>query len=537
MRPEAPVQVIPGDRPAFDAAMHDLVQDRVAGRLFARDHTLWGPAAESEASKRLGWVDLARTSRAIVEPIATRRQALQADGVDRIVLCGMGGSSLAPEVICADAGVDLVVLDSSHPDAVRDVIDTDLARTAVVIASKSGGTVETDSQRRAYEQAFIDADIDPATRMIVVTDPGSPLDEFATERGWTVFRADPEVGGRYSALSAFGLVPSGLAGVDLEVLLDDAAALVPVLQDDVPSNPGLQLGALMAVAAREGVDKMVLGDTRTPSVGFAAWVEQLVAESTGKDGTGILPIDVGSTTAPNFVDATKDSMLVSCGPAEVAPDASSGWSAHVDAPMGAQMLVWEVATAVAGRLLGINPFDQPDVESAKAAARAMLDGDTETWTPDFVDGDVQVFTAGDWLPDGTSTVAEAVRALLGRLDDEHGYLAVQAYLDRDRDAVVTDLRDALARRTSRPVSFGWAPRFLHSTGQYHKGGPAQGVYLQVTGAQTQDLAVPDRPFTFGEFIGAQAAGDAHVLGSRGRPVLRLHVGKPEGLATLREDVG
>src|SRR5690606_7660565 len=166
-----------------------------------------------------------------------------------------------------------------------------------------------------------------------------------------------------------------------------------------------------------------------------------------------------------------------------APEAPSGWSAHVDAAMGVQMMVWEVATAVAGRLLGINPFDQPDVESAKAAAREMLDGESETWSPDFVDGDVQVFSAGDWMPGGTSTVAEAARALLQRLDDDHGYLAVHAYLDRDRDAVVTDLRSALAERTSRPVSFGWAPRFLHSTGQYHKGGPAQGVYLQVTGAQ------------------------------------------------------
>ncbi|GGD26135.1 glucose-6-phosphate isomerase [Nocardioides daphniae] len=537
MSPAGPVQVVAGDSAAYDAAMHDLVQDKVASRLFARDHTLWGAAAESEAAQRLGWIDLPRTSRALLESIIERRDTLRAEGVDRIVLCGMGGSSLAPEVICADAGVELVVLDSSHPDAVRDVIDTDLARTAVVIASKSGGTVETDSQRRAYEQAFVEADIDPASRMVVVTDPDSPLDEFATGRGWTVFRADPEVGGRYSALSAFGLVPSGLAGVELQTLLDDASALVPALQEDSPANPALQLGAVMAVAARQGVDKMVLGDTREPSVGFAAWVEQLVAESTGKNGTGILPIDVGSTTAPNFTPASQDTVLVSCGPASDLPDAPSGWSAHVDAAMGAQMLVWEVATAVAGRLLGINPFDQPDVESAKAAAREMLDGSTETWAPDFVDGDVQVFTAGDWLPDGISTVAEAVRALLARLDQKSGYLAVQAYLDRDRDEVVTGLRTALAERTSRPVSFGWAPRFLHSTGQYHKGGPAQGVFLQVTGAQTQDLAVPDRPFTFGEFIEAQAAGDAHVLGSRGRPVLRLHVGRPEALAALREDVG
>jgi glucose-6-phosphate isomerase len=193
------------------------------------------------------------------------------------------------------------------------------------------------------------------------------------------------------------------------------------------------------------------------------------------------------------------------------------------------MLLWEYATAVAGRIIGINPFDQPDVESAKAAARDMLDGGGSTPEPVFTDGPVAVYASEGWLPEGTSTTAAAVEALLAHLDGEHGYVAVQAYLDRHRDARLAAVRDALAVRTGRPVTFGWGPRFLHSTGQYHKGGPATGVYLQVTGQPDADLAVPDRPFTFHEFLTAQAVGDGRVLADKGRPVLRLHVSSPGDL--------
>ncbi|MBE7324376.1 glucose-6-phosphate isomerase [Nocardioides sp. Y6] len=517
-----------------EAILAQLVDQQVASRLFARDSALWGPAAEEEASQRLGWVDLPHSSRPLVGRVETLRDRFLGQGVDRVVLCGMGGSSLAPEVICADAGVDLVVLDSSHPDVVRRVVDEEIARTVVVVSSKSGGTVETDSQRRAYEQAFTDAGIDPSERIVVVTDPGSALEEYAQQHGMTVVLADPEVGGRYSALSAFGLVPSGLAGVDVAALLDDAAELLPRLAADDADNPGLRLGALLAAAAQRGVDKVVLGDASRSPNGFAAWVEQLVAESTGKESRGTLPIDVGSVLAPTFSPASADSVLVALGSESAVPQAPSGWSAALDGSLAAQMLTWEVATAVAGRLLDINPFDQPDVESAKAAAREMLEGAAETWPPAFTDGDVQVFVAGEWLPGGVNSVGDAVDHLLSLVDPDRGYLAVQAYLDRDRDDQVLALRDALALRTRRPVTFGWGPRFLHSTGQYHKGGPPQGVFLQLTGAVEGDLAVPGRPFTFGEFIEAQAAGDAQVLGGRGRPVLRLHVGRPEALSHLRE---
>ncbi|MGH3362944.1 MAG: glucose-6-phosphate isomerase, partial [Nocardioides sp.] len=212
---------------------------------------------------------------------------------------------------------------------------------------------------------------------------------------------------------------------------------------------------------------------------------------------------------------------------------ASGYGVSVDAPLGAQLLMWEYATAVAGRMIGINPFDQPDVESAKAAARDMLEGGTSQPTASFTDGPVTVYASDGWLPDDVSTVDAAVAAILDLLDRDHGYVAVQAYLHRHRDAGLAEVRDRLAARTARPVTFGWGPRFLHSTGQYHKGGPATGVYLQVTGQPEADLAVPDRPFTFHEFLTAQAVGDGQVLAEHGRPVLRLHVSSRGDLDVVR----
>lgn len=281
-----------------------LVADRVASRLFAKDHTLWGPAAEEESAKRLAWTGLPRTSRHLIGEVAALRDELSQVGYDRVVLCGMGGSSLAPEVICATAGVPIDVLDSSDPDVVRAAL-TDLDRTVVVVSSKSGSTVETDSQRRAFEQAFRDAGLDPTARMVIVTDPGSPLDGDARSAGFRVVNADPEVGGRYSALTAFGLVPSALAGADVEALLDDAEAVADLLAADDEANPALRLAAAMAGTAPLR-DKLVLVDDGTENVGFGAWAEQLIAESTGKDGTGILPWwpsapprPTSTTTAPS----------------------------------------------------------------------------------------------------------------------------------------------------------------------------------------------------------------------------------------------
>ena len=527
------------DGSAYDTVLGGLVADGVASGIAAGDATLWGPAAEDEAGKRLGWTSLSTRSRPLVDEVAALREELRSAGVTRVVLCGMGGSSLAPEVICEAAGVTLDVLDSSDPDFVRAAL-VRLDETVVVVSSKSGGTVETDSQKRVFEQAFADAGIDPAGRIVVVTDPGSPLEQSAREAGYRVFLADPEVGGRYSALTAFGLVPSGLAGVDTGRLLDEAEAVRPLLEADSPDNPGLRLGALLGAANQAGADKLVLVNAGAPYAGFGDWAEQLVAESTGKDGKGILPVVVGREDAPNLSASTRDEVLVTFGPDHAAGDAdapSSGWGAHVDATLGAQLLLWEHATAVAGRVIGINPFDQPDVESAKAAAREMLDGGGTSPTPLFTEGAITVYASEGWLPPGVDDVEHAVRALLDQLDPEHGYVAVQAYLDRHRDAALARVRDGLARRTGRPTTFGWGPRFLHSTGQYHKGGPDTGVYLQVTGEPEADLAVPGREFTLHEFLTAQAVGDGSVLAAKGRPVLRLHLSSPAELDVVRQVLG
>lgn len=528
----------------------ELAAIGVAGRLTAREPTLWGPDAEAEASVRLGWVDLPEESPALVAEIAQLRAELNAEGMDRVVLCGMGGSSLAAEVIAATSGVPLEVLDSTDPDQVRRALTTDLERTVVVVASKSGTTLETDSQRRAFEAAFTAAGIDAASRFVVVTDPGSPLEELATQEGYrAVFPADPEVGGRFSALSAFGIVPAGLAGADVQALLDSAAVVADLLSDDGEGNPALVLGA--ALGGTEPLrDKVVLVDENSGMVGFGDWAEQLLAESTGKLGTGLLPVVVEDAHAPELGWAAPDVLVArlvsaldaddggpaaahdeaaaeACAAPDAAPDAADDEAADVGAevtaagPLGAQFLMWEYATAVAGRLLGVNPFDQPDVEHAKQAARGLLDAAPTPQPPELVDGAVELrATAG--LLEGVRDLPGALTALLAQLPPD-GYLAVMAYLDRQRDAVAAGLRVPLAQWSRRPVTFGWGPRFLHSTGQFHKGGPAVGGYLQLTADPVQDLHVPGRPFSFGQLVAAQAAGDAQVLAARGRPVLRVHL--------------
>jgi len=517
-------------RSAHEQHLPALLEDRVATRIFAKDPTLWGADAESEASVRLGWVEAATVSQPLVQDILALRDELHAEGVTRIVLCGMGGSSLAPEVIAGTAGVELTVLDSTDPEQVSAALADRLAETAIVVSSKSGSTLETDSQRRVFEHAFTEAGLDAKSRIIIVTDPGSPLDKSAREAGYrAVFNADPNVGGRYSALTAFGLVPSGLAGVDIQAFLDEAEETAEILNEDSEDNIGLALGAALGGTSPLR-NKIVIAEDGSGIKGFADWAEQLIAESTGKLGTGVLPV-VAGPHAPEVTSGAADVLVVRL----VAADADvelSGDQAAIAGGLAAQMMTWEFATAVAGRLLGINPFDQPDVEAAKVAARGLLDAQPEPTPANFTDGAIEV-RGGDWLG-GAGTAAEAVTALLGQLGSD-GYLSVQAYFDRLSYAPLEGVRDELAAATDRPVTFGWGPRFLHSTGQFHKGGPAIGVFLQVTAASATDLAIPDRPFSFGELISAQAAGDAQVLSEHGRPVLRLHLtDRAAGVAQLQQ---
>jgi glucose-6-phosphate isomerase len=500
---------------ARDAALADLAG--VAAAILAKDASLWGPDAAAEAATRLGWLDVTDVSRALVPEIESLRDELHTAGIDHVVLAGMGGSSLAPEVIAATYGVELTTLDTTDPGQIAAAMSDRLATTVVVVSSKSGGTVETDSHRRAYHEAFESAGIKSAERIVVVTDPDSPLHKTATDEGYRVFLADPNIGGRYSALSAFGLVPTGLAGVPVGELLDQAAELVESLGRD-DDNPALSLGAALGGFGNAGHDKVVLADAGSGIVGFGDWAEQLIAESTGKSSRGLLPVVVGDVNSPGFT-ATADTHLVSLGdsPAEV--------GTAVDGPLGGQFLLWEFATAVAGKVIGIDPFNQPNVQESKDNTKAVLDkagdGALPEGEPLLVDGAVEVHGDAD-LFGGATDVTGVIDAILRAVPD-HGYLAVMAYLDRIHDAAMATLRDALAQRVPHPVTFGWGPRFLHSTGQFHKGGPPVGAFLQITGAVSFDIEVPGRPYSFGRLQLAQALGDLQALDSRSRPVVRLHL--------------
>jgi glucose-6-phosphate isomerase len=505
---------------ALESALATARADDLAAQLAAKTATLWGAEATPEASVRLGWLDAPRVSRALLPRLAELRREITEEGLDHIVLAGMGGSSLAPEVICNTAGAALTVLDTTDPGQVRAALEDRPERTLVVVSSKSGGTVETDSHRRAFTAAFEAAGIqDVGRRFVAVTDPGSPLEKIARDSGFReVFLADPNVGGRYSALTAFGLVPSALAGVDVERLLADAEALGASLTAS-DGNPSLALGAALGGAGVDGRDKVILADAGSGIAGFGDWAEQLIAESTGKSGRGLLPVVVEGPTAPGTSPAGDLHLVTLGGPAGSAEQTS------VSGPLGAQFLAWEYAIAVAGRVLQIDPFNQPNVQESKDNTNALLeesgDGPLPEGEPVFTDGPVAVYGDGALL-DGARTIAEALGAVL-RAVPSRGYLAVMAYLDRFADARAGELRALLAGRLGHPVTFGWGPRFLHSTGQYHKGGPQVGAFLQITGEATTDLEIPGRPYSFARLQRAQALGDLRALAGRGRPAVRLHL--------------
>lgn len=477
-------------------------------RIAAKDADLWGAAAREEALIRLNWIDCPTTSRTLLpelDALAARFRAFT-----RVILCGMGGSSLAPEVIAASFEKELFVLDSTDSDYISQALLGDLSKTVVVVSSKSGSTVETASQRALFEWQFAEAGLNPTDHMVIVTDPDSPLDKDARNRGFTVVNADPNVGGRFSALTAFGLVPAALIGIDVSILLDAAHDALASFQGN--QSPAVAVAYLLA---HQSGQYLAFSDTDSGMPGLSDWIEQLIAESTGKEGVGRLPIVIESNSASVGGEATR---IAFSGKSDLV----------VECELGAQFIFWEWVTSLLGYALEIDPFNQPNVTEAKEQTSSLLtawEGKLPKFTPNFVDGSVEIFA-------DASTVQDAITQVIDALSDD-GYIAVMAYLDRKADEELAQLRRILADKSSRPVTFGWGPRFLHSTGQFHKGGQQNGVFLQVTGEPSADIEIPGKEFTFKTLIAAQALGDGQALSSRGRAVIRLHLrNRVDGVAEI-----
>ncbi|TSI17832.1 glucose-6-phosphate isomerase [Brevibacterium aurantiacum] len=516
----------------YEAEVGRLLKARVPSRLAAKDASLF--TDDEQPVPRMGWVDLPQRAAELVDEIEALRTRLEAQGLRSISLTGMGGSSLAPEVMAQSAGVRLEVVDSTDPNQVAEAIGTDLSHTVLIVASKSGTTIETDAIRRAFSAAFESVDIDPASRLIAITDPGTELDALATEQGFlATFHADATVGGRYSALSAFGLVPAGLAGVDVRAIAESAAGAVGGLGTDTADNPALQFGTWLGIGHARATEKLVLAETNPALSGMSKWVEQLVAESLGKDGQGILPVVVDGAADVGFFDARADAMLCTLGPiTEV--EAPSGFNSELEGDLGELFVFWEFATAIAGYSIGVDPFDQPDVEAAKEHARQALSQGSSAAPakPAFCEEQVEVFGEFEEATDLVGAIGELFAQV-----DEYGFVGVQAFIDRIADADAEGLRALVSQHSGVQTTFGFGPRYLHSTGQYHKGGHPNGVFLQITAEPRTDLLVPGRPYGFTELQRAQALGDAAALRDKGRPVLRVHLlDRAQGLAQLRRAI-
>ena len=467
-------------------------------RLKTKDSTIWGPEAQAEAAVRLNWIDLPESSRELLPQF----DALAAKHRDKttVILCGMGGSSLGPEVIAQTFSKQLFVLDSTDPDYVAHALKAELAKSVVVVSSKSGSTIETASQRALFEGAFKDAGLNPIDHMVFVTDPGSPLDKQVRDGGFTVVNADPNVGGRFSVLSPFGLVPAALIGVDVSVLLDNAADTKAAFFAD--SQLVCDVAYLLTYVADQYV---AFTDQDSGMPGLSDWIEQLVAESTGKNQVGRLP--VVAETAHNGREGGAFTIAFA-GVADLV----------VAGDLASQFIVWEWVTALVGAALGIDPFNQPNVTEAKEQTSALLNewkGVLPSFAGDLNDGVLEIFGTG-------KNATDALTNLIAQIPDD-GYIAIMAYLDRKDDVRVAELRAILADKSGRPVTFGWGPRFLHSTGQFHKGGQQNGVFLQITGDVKNDIAIPGQNYGFKTLVAAQALGDGKALASRKYPLLRFNL--------------
>jgi glucose-6-phosphate isomerase len=475
----------------------------VVAKLAAKDPTLWGPDAVAEATLRLNWIDLPTTSRELLPELDALAAWATSTGLTHVILAGMGGSSLAPEVIAKTFGKKLTVLDTTDPDQIAAAIPADLSNVVISVGSKSGSTIETASHKALFTQLLIKAGLNPADHLVIVTDPASPLDQSARADGLRVINADPDVGGRYSALSAFGLVPAALIGVDVSVLLDDAAAAA--LTFSAPDSPATLLAAALFDAGEQSV---ALFDAGSAVPGISDWIEQLVAESTGKNLKGRLPIVIEGDGA----DVAGPGLVIGF-------TAGAGADITVTASLGEQFILWEWVTALLGVALELNPFDQPNVTEAKERTNSLLatwsDGQVPRLVPAFEDDDLAIFSS--------SPADSAIGQLEDFFKQSSHYVAVMAYLARGINDEITLARPLVAAITGRGTTFGWGPRFLHSTGQFHKGGQHNGAFIQITGENQIDLAIPGQDFSFHTLLMAQALGDGQALASRGFPIIRIHL--------------
>ncbi len=492
----------------FNRACDDMLRDGVIDRIWDGDYTLWSDdPTEITQPNRLGWLEVAESMQSEVEGLHAFAAEVAAEGYQRAVLFGMGGSSLAPEVMQRTFGtkpgmLQLEVLDSTHPDAVLDLQHRlDLDRTLFIVSSKSGSTIETLSQFEYFWSLAPHGE-----HFVAITDGGSILQKLGVERGFRrVIVNRPDIGGRYSALSFFGLVPAALIGADIDEMLAMARGVAEECHPEEPrASPSAMLGITMGEAALARRDKLTL---LLPEdlASFGDWVEQLLAESTGKEGKGIVPI-VGEPEEPSASDGS-DRLFVAIGPNASADEFEAAGHPVVQMPyigtqqLGAEFFRWEFATAVAGQRLGINPFDQPNVQSAKDATNRIL-------------------AAGVTEADETPSIAE-VLATVGPGD----YIALLAYLPRNdaTKSALQMLRQRLGQRHRAATTLGFGPRYLHSTGQLHKGGANNGVFLLLTDDPSGDADVPGRPFSFGRLHRAQALGDLQSLLLAKRRVAHIHL--------------
>lgn len=535
-------------RAAVDAALTDLQDERVIERIWAHDHTVWKPQPD-EITNRLGWLRSLEVMREALPEIYGLAEAVRTEGYTHALLLGMGGSSLAPEVFRHVFGVkegylDLAVLDSTDPGAVLNHDERlDPRRTLFIVSTKSGGTVETFSFFKYFYNRVADAvgAEQVGEHFIAITDPGSGLADTADAYGFrATFLNDPDIGGRYSALSYFGLVPAALIGVDVAALLDRAMVTARACGGSNGDNPGAWLGAVMGELAANGRDKLTLLASQSLDP-FGAWVEQLIAESTGKEGTGILPVADEPPGPPEVYG--DDRLFVSMSLRDEDADGALEDLMRAGHPvveiqlndpydLGGEMFRWEMGTAVAGRRLDINPFDQPNVEAAKALARRMVEeyrkeGALPEPEPALQDGGLSVYHSED--------VESPGRALEGFLAQSRpgDYVALQAYVRPTGET--TDafqrLRLGLRDRLRLATTLGYGPRFLHSTGQLHKGDAGGGLFIQFTADPPRDLPIPEEAgssesfLTFGVLEKAQALGDGQALQKNGRRFIRFHLGK------------